>query len=237
VLKNPAALLRSHVRSHNVSVIAASGVALLVSGVGWLLLYGAASWFTIIGNTIRMLGDAGLPASFHTVCFTVFAIIMGFTALDAWLFPHEEAIDRRTIFGHACDLVLFLPRITLASIYNFSAWARLPFGAMPYAARLLTRLRAEHRVPMYELPLEVPDDAMRERILAVFELTQLTEIRQERGQLYLRWSALAPDSFRASLPHHAHDDAPRMRSVTVLEKKDPLPGPERHPALRDRYDL
>jgi hypothetical protein len=177
-----------------------------------------------------------LPASFHSTVLIVFGAVMGLAMLDAWFFPHEEVNDQHTLFGHACDLLLFLPRITLASVYNFAAWARLPSAALPHASRLLTRLCAEDRVPMHELPLDIPNDAVRERILATFELTQLTEVRQERGQLVLRWSALAPEAFR-SLPHHAHDQAARMRRATVLEEKDALPGSQSQPALRDRNHL
>jgi hypothetical protein len=210
---------------------------MIVSGAGWCLLYVAAYWFSLVGNTVRMLGDAGLPDSFHSTVFIVFGSVMALAAIDAWLFSQEEAADSQTLFGLVCDLVLFLPRITLASLFNFAAWARLPSSALPDAARLLIRLRAEDRVPMHELPLEIPNDARRERILAAFELTQLTEVRQERGQLVLRWSALAPEAFRRSLPDHAHDEAPRMRRATVLEKKDALPGPQGQPTLQDRDHL
>src|SRR5437868_4710337 len=38
--------LRAHLRSHNGSVLAASGMALLLSAIGWAVLYGASYWLT-----------------------------------------------------------------------------------------------------------------------------------------------------------------------------------------------
>jgi hypothetical protein len=150
--------------------------------------------------------------------------------LDVWLFPHEETMDRRTMFGHACDLLLFLPRITLAAALNFTAWVRLPAEARPYAERLLERLREREKIYLQELPLEIPNDVLRERLLAVLQVVQLVEVRSEKGMLLLRWSALAPPAFR-SLAHHAHDEMAGMRRATVFEKKNALPGAQQHPAL------
>jgi hypothetical protein len=229
---NPVDLLRSHVREHNWSVLAASGAALLVSGVGWGILYGAVYWVAMIVATVRTFGEFGPGPELPVQFLMAGGIAMLIAAIDAWLFPHERARDVRTLFGHACDLVLFLPRLTLAALHNFTAWVHLPFSARTYAARLIERLRSEQRVPMHELPLEIPHDATRERVLAALEMMQVVEVRTEKGQLVLRWNALAPEEFRL-LTHDTHDNTAGMRRATVLEKKDALPGAQEHPALGD----
>jgi hypothetical protein len=230
VLPNYTVLLRSHVREHNLSVLAASVAALVVAALGWAVLYGFSYWVAFMLVTVRSLGQMAPGATFHLgfaiACGSVFFLAL----LDAWLFPHEEASDGRTLFGHVCDVILFLPRLTLAAGLNFTAWVRLPGRVRKPAVRLMERLRRENTVPMHELPLDIPNDRTRQRVLAALEITQLVEVRSEKGQLMLRWNALAPDEFR-SLANDAHDEMSRMRRATVLEKENTLPRPKDHPAL------
>ncbi len=229
-------MLRAHVRSHNISVLAASGAALLFSLIGWAVLYGVAWWVAMFFATIESHGEAWPGADFHFGCAVAFGGTMLLAVVDSFVFPHEEVVDSRGFFGHVFDVVLFIPRISLASLQNFSAWARIPRAAMPHAVRIIERLRKEQRVPLHALPLELPNDRLRNTMLATLGITQIVEMRSEKGELVLRWSPLAPEEFRL-VTHDAYDDAAGMRRATVLEKKDTLPGAQEHPALGERHDL
>lgn len=233
---NSAALLSAHVRAHNWSVLAASGAAFFLAVIGWSLVYAAAYWAAVLITTVQSYGGRIPGAGFQEVCLWVFLSLMGVGLLDVWINRHEEAVDHKSKLQHLYDVVMFLPRLTLAGIVNFSAWAWLPPAGKPHAARLLERLRAEKAVPLGVVPLEIPNDSLRRRVLAVLEITQLVEVRPEKGQLVLRWNALAPSAFR-SLPHHAHDEGARVRRLPVLEEKDALPGAKEQPALGDGNGL
>jgi hypothetical protein len=233
-----AQILRRQIREHNFSVLAASGATLVFAVVGWAALYGAAYWVTMFALTVVKAGDAALPGSFHTVLASLFAVAMAAAMLDAWLFPHERVVDERPALQTVGDILLFLPRLTVATVLNFTAWARLPRRAHPDATELLDRLRTEKKIALSTLPLDMPDDRLRERILLALQLINLIEVRPERGELWVRFSALAPTSLRGKLvPDNADDELARMRRATVFKDKYALPSPKRQLPSHHRDDL
>lgn len=232
---DPAKLLRAHVREHNIAVVAASGAALAVSAIGWLFLYGLGFWITMIATAVRQ-GVYDRPNTYTENFFLVAGVASLLAMFDAWLHRHEEAQDDRSKLYQLYEILLFFPRLTVAMLQNFTAWAWLPRSAVAPAVRLLNRLRNEHSVPVHELPYDIPNHRLRRRVLAVLEVTQLTDIRTEKGQLVLRWSALAPDSIRnPRIP----GTAPEMPHARAREVEDPLhlPTPPERPMIDDRYDL
>ena len=215
------------------SVLAASGAACSVAGVGWLFLFGIGYCIAMIGTALNR-GIEAQPDMYPRYFWLSAAGMTVLALLEAWRNPHEIARDERSTFIQLFDVILFLPRITVAALLNFFAWAYLPQAAMPAALRLLGRLRMQESIPLHELPLDIPNLRLRRRVLAVLEVTQLTDIRTEKGQLVLRWSALAPAAIRTG------DDAvavPEMARARAVEKKEALPAPEERPALDDRYQL
>ena len=237
-LRSTMKILLRQLREHNFSVLSASGATFVFAVAGWAILYGAAYWFTMFGLTVVHAGDAEMPAHFHTVCATIFGVLVLAATIDAWLFPHEHIVDERPTLATIGDLVLFLPRITVATLLNFTAWARLSQSALEDATALLERLRIERRIALATLPLDLPDDRHRDRILHVLQLLQLAEVRTEKGQLWLRLSPLAPAALRGRLiADHADDDLARMRRATVFEHKKALPGPKRQLPGYNRNDL
>jgi hypothetical protein len=147
-------------------------------------------------------------------------------------------VDERPALQTVGDIILFLPRLTVAIVLNFTAWARLPKRARPDAADLLDRLRTEKKIAISTLPLDMPDDHARERILLVLQLINLVEVRRERGEVWLKFSALAPTSLRGKLvPDHTDDELARMRRATVFKNKYALPSPKRQLPSHHRDDL
>jgi hypothetical protein len=214
-------------------VLAASGAACTVASVGWLFLFGIGYCVAMIATAVNR-GIEAQPETYPRYFWMSAAGVTMLALLEAWRNPHEIARDERPKLFQLFDIILFLPRITVAALLNFSAWAYLPRVAVPAAVRLLGRLRTQESIPLHELPLDIPNLWLRRRVLAVFEVTQLTDIRTEKGQLVLRWSALAPEAFRMA------GDAvtvPEMARARAVEKKEALPAHEERPALEDRYEL
>lgn len=225
-------------RSHNFSVAAASGAPLVLVVLGWVLLYVAAYWLVMFVLTVAKAGDARLPASFDWVFGIGSAVLLIGAAIDLWLFPGDRAVDERPALETLADLLLFLPRLTWTIVWNFAAWARLPRHLREDAAELVDRLQMERKVALTALPLDLPDESERDRILRALLLLQVAEIRRERGEMLLRLSPLAPAALRdRSLPDQAHDDVSRMRSAAVFKHKDALPSPKRQLPGHNRNDL
>jgi hypothetical protein len=236
--RSTAAILRAHFVSHNLSVLAASGVALLFAAIGWLALYAVTYWTTLFTLSIGRHGAVGLPASFHTVFFSCAGVSLVFAALDIWFFPHDFVPDERPALETLADILLFLPRITLSVFWNLAAWVRLRSADRADAIAILDQLRVSGKIPMHELPVAIPDPASRDRILRTFHMTEITHIRREKNVAWLRLSPLAPKDLRAKLlPDDTDDNLTRMRRVTVLKHKHALPGPKRQLPPYNRDDL
>ena len=223
-----AQILRARLRSHNGSVLAASGATLILVAISWVLFYIAAYWVVMFALTVAKAGDARLPASFDWVCASVAGALLLAGAIDMWFSPSERALDERPALATITDVLLFLPRLTLTIPLNFTAWTRLPADLRHGAAALLDRLRTERKLAMSTLAFDLPDERQRARVVRVLQMLQITEIRSEKGELWLRFSPLAPRELRGELiADHAHDDVSRMRSAAVFKHKDALPSPKR----------
>jgi hypothetical protein len=236
--RSTAALLRSHFRGHNLSVLAASGVALLFSTAGWAVLYGASYWMTLFTRSIGRAAGPVLPASFDTVFLSCAGVLLLLAVLDCWFFPQDFVPDERPALETLADIVLFLPRMTLSVFWNFIVLVRLRSADCSGAVAILERMRSEGKIAMHEIPVAIPDPQSRNRILRAFEFTELTQTRREQGVVWLRFSPLAPKALRHRLlTNNADDDLAGMRRATVLEHKDALPSPKRELPGRNRNDL
>ena len=190
--------LRAHLREHRLNVLTASALALIFSAIGWGVLYGGLYWVTMFLQTTLHGGDAVVPKVFHSA-FEVCALGLLLVAIvDAYINPHERQVDDRPTIEHIGDILLFLPRLTLAAAQNFKVWLRISSAEIPIAAQLMDRLRQKN-VPLHTLPLDIPNKRTRARVLVALQVSNLAEVRTEGETLVLHLHALAPDIFRASL--------------------------------------
>ena len=213
--------LRRHLRSHNRSVLAASAMTLLFSAIGWAVLYGAAYWVTMFGLTVVNNGDGGPPAAFHWVFFASAAVLLVAATIDGWLFPHERAVDERPRLEHLADIVLFVPRFTLMVWNNLAALVALHGREWQDAAGLLDRLKAEGKVPLQQLPAQVPDERSLARILEALSITQLIDVRRSGNLTLLYLSSLAPAEFqRGARPEESpRDELAGMKQASLSERR------------------
>ena len=102
--------LRAHFRSHNATVLMASGVAAVLSAIGWAVLYGASYWVTMMTVTVRNNGDGGVPQVFNTVFIGSAIVLMLAARLDQWFFPNELMPDQPPPVEHFADMLLIVPQ-------------------------------------------------------------------------------------------------------------------------------
>lgn len=222
-------VLRKHLRSHNCSVLAASVMTLLFSAIGWAVLYGAAYWVIMFGSTVVHGTDGAPSANFHRVFLACAAVLLVAATIDGWLFPHERAVDERPPVEQFTDIVLFVPRFTLLFWSNLSALVSLQRRDWRDAADLLDRLKIEGKVPLQQLPAQVPDARSRARILEALCVTQLIDVRRSGSLTLLYLSSLAPEEFhRRTLGEESpRDDIAGMRRASLQERRKLLAEPTR----------
>ncbi len=180
-------------------------MALIFSAIGWGVLYGGLYWITMFLQTALHGGDAAVPPIFHTTMGVCAIVLMLVAMLDAFLHPHERQVDDRPTIEHIGDILLFVPRLTLAVVQNFDAWPRISSAEIPTAAPLMDRLRGGKNVPLHTLPLDIPHHKTRIRILVALQVAQLAEVRTEGETLVLHLHALAPETFRTPPPCTAEE--------------------------------
>lgn len=194
--------LRAHLRSHNRGVLAASGVALIFSVIGWAVLYGLSFWVAMFALTVARNGEAERPAEFNMIFFGTAAVLLLAARVDQWFFPHERAVDERPPVEHFADVIFFVPRFTMSSWQNLGALARLSPAELADAAVLLDALKLHRKISLQEFPAMFRGARARQRMLESLLVAELIDLRREEDMTWVHLSALAPDVFggdRASL--------------------------------------
>jgi hypothetical protein len=170
--------LREHLRRHNRWVLGLTFVTLAAAVLLWGTLYLAVYWLFLLGGT------AAAPLEFHpnagplTRGFAATAILL---CLFAWIarrvHPDESARDHKGLGGHLLDLLLAIPRVTLAIFGTSAAAARLNDRELEEAWFLLQRMKdAGGRLPMQALPVDIPDPRARKHIILALQLSSLIDI-------------------------------------------------------------
>jgi hypothetical protein len=171
--------LQEHLRRHNRSVL---GLTLLTAGAAiacWTILYCLVWWLFILGGTVLSLEGFNPSARIFFRCFLASALLL---CLGAWisrkLRPNQAPRDHKGAGEHLMDLLLAVPRITLAIFGTGAAAARLTDAELESAWHLLRRMdRAGGPLPVQLVPVEIPDAAMREKIIMALQFSGLIEMR------------------------------------------------------------
>lgn len=221
-------VLRSHLRSHNSSVLMASGLALLFSTIGWAILYGVSYWFTMMALTIARRDDSGLPAAFNLVFFSCVTVLMLAAWIDQRIFPEERAVDERPPLEHFADILFFVPRFTLSCWQSLAALVSLGPAEMQQAAALIDLLKDEGKLALQQLPAQFPDERSLRKILTGLSIANVVAQKRQQSLTWLHLSALAPDAFRGAhaIEESGEDRLASMRRVKQVERRRSLMPPE-----------
>jgi hypothetical protein len=171
--------LQEHFRRHNRLVL---GLTLLTAGAAlglWGLLYGVIWWLFLLGGTA--ISDSGFTPSSGIFFkgFLAAAAVLCFTAwLSRKLRPNRAPRDHKAISEHFMDLLLAVPRITLAIFGTGGAAASLSEPELESAWLLLRRMdRADSPLPIQTVPADIPDAPTRDRVLMALQVSGLIEMR------------------------------------------------------------
>jgi hypothetical protein len=194
-------ILQNHFREHNRSVLFASGATLLFAALGWAFIYGLFYWFTIAFLSVKDGLGFVHADNFNRNFFSSVAVLYAATLLDRWMFRFEsDAVDRRPLSETVLDIVLFLPRMSLAVFENFGVWIRLSEPQMRSAARLVELIRERGRYSLQEVPVVIPDDRESMAVVTALRVAQVVDVRPADGVLWLYIGGLAPSGLAPRVP-------------------------------------
>jgi hypothetical protein len=191
-----ARVLRAHFRWHNLRVVALAAGTLFAAIASWVILYGICCWLLVLAIAVFELPFQRVPAGFLPLFMVTAGCAIGYAWIDQGLTPNARARDKKTIGEIASDILLALPRMTLAVPGTLRAWVRLNDAECLQGAELLHRLWEQKRVPMSGVRLQISDPATAARILFALQLTQIVDVQRDESEYWLRLNALRPASFR-----------------------------------------
>jgi hypothetical protein len=171
--------LREHLRRHNRRVLLLSIATFVAAAALWAFLYFMTLWMFLLAHTVvSPLDDQPAIAPLIRGFAATAVVLCLFAWLARRLHPNEAARDHTSFVGHLIDLILAVPRVTLAIFGLTSATARLNDRELEHAWSLLRRMNnAPKPLPIQSLPVEIPDPSTRDKILLALQLGGLVEIR------------------------------------------------------------
>lgn len=172
--------LRAHLRRHNRKVALLSFLTLAGALLLWGVLCFVALWLFLLGNSVvKPLDWRPSPRPL----LLAFAGAAALLCCVAWLLrrlrPNEAPRDHKGLWEIALDILLAVPRMTLAVAGTARARARLNEHELQLAWDLLRRMSdSAGPLPLHTLPLEIPGPAAREKILLALQLSELIDLRR-----------------------------------------------------------
>lgn len=187
-----AATLRRELAGHNLRVVLLAVLAAIAAAILWAALYVIAYWLTLLFLTAARGLDTPVPRDFRIAFFAIAGGLLAFAWIDRKLHPDDRTRDKRTPGEIVLEFVLAIPRVTLAVGSTLTAWQPLNSRELARAASFLEQLEHEGRIRLQTMPIEIPNERARERILFALQLTQFIEIRRENHDYWVTLSSLRP---------------------------------------------
>lgn len=184
------ALRRSFAR-HNRLVFLVALLTLCVAAALWFVVYALLYWIAVLFTASTRGMDAQPPDILPALFIYSGALLVLLTWLANCRRTNDLPRDEQTLLTIAADLLLAIPRATIAVWANLSAWQSLTEPELHLAAELLARLERERRIPLHQLPLEIPGESARMNILLALQLTDQLRVYRSGGET---WLACVPKS-------------------------------------------
>jgi hypothetical protein len=188
--------LRAHLALHNLRVIALAVLTCAAAIVLWAVLYVIGAWLAVLVLTVAEADPAGVMRAYPVVFGVAALCLVAVAWLDRRLTPNERPVDEKPPDEIAMDFILAIPRTTLAVWSTLTAWQHLSAAEVREAAAFLVRLARERRIPVHSVPLDIPRENARWRILFALQLVQIIDLRRDEREGVIVLNALRPESLR-----------------------------------------
>jgi hypothetical protein len=193
-----AEVLGKIIARHNRHVVFLAASTLFAAAIGWAVIYGGLYWLTLLVLTIGRGLDARPPHAFTATFLSCAAA----TCIGIWFVrrgrPEPRPRDTKSPVELAAEVLLAVPRMTLAFGGTLSAYQHLNRHELELGWNLLSRLKTTRSLPLHSVPLELPQAEVRGRILDALQLAGLIEFQQRSGEPVLVLCGGENASFRSS---------------------------------------
>ena len=190
--ESTARALRREIAWHNRRVALIALFTLVVAAGLWTVLYAVCAWVLMIGFVAAGSSRTSLPQGFDILFLVTAACAVGYAWIDRHFTPNELPRDDKSPGEIAADFLLALPRITLAIGGTLRAGLRLTRAECELAAAFLRRLARERRIPLHSVPLDIPGEPARFRILFALQILEAIDLRRDEAALWITLNPRGP---------------------------------------------
>ena len=170
--------LRRKIESHNRLVwLSTIGTALGVV-VMWAALYFVGNWLPLFFITIIKGVDAEAPARLPRYVLVALLIWIATGTVERLLRKPDPRVDESSPLEVALRLLLLPPRATFAVLDNHRNRVQLNEAELEQASRFVEHLYRVGKIQMQSVPVELPGDRHRERVLTALRLTEMIRERE-----------------------------------------------------------
>lgn len=171
--------LRRKIAEHNrlvrLSTIA-GGVAIVLM---WGAIYCTSWWLTVLGATAAQGLEAEAPREFDRII----AVLFGAWVIAGWIARRFKFFDPRRLDSSAAakvlELLLTPPRATFAVLQNVRNGVRFNHDDLIAATDFLVRVVRCGKLPLTAVPVELPDENRRARVMNGLQLLDLIYLRKK----------------------------------------------------------
>jgi hypothetical protein len=177
-VESTARALHREIARHNRQVALIALFTLTVAAGLWIVLYAVCAWVLMLAFICAGVSRDTLPHGFTLLFLVTAACAVGYAWIDRRFTPNDLARDDKSSGEIISDFLLALPRITLAVPGTLSAALSLKASECAKAAVFLHRLAEERRIPLHNVPFDIPDPQARFRILFALQLLEVIDLRR-----------------------------------------------------------
>lgn len=193
-IESTARALRREIAAHNFRVAGIALLTFIVAAGLWIVLYAVCAWLLLFGFIAVGTARTDLPRGFLILFVVAAACSLAYAWLDRRLTPNEQPRDDKAPGEIIADFLLALPRITLSVWGTLRAALWLSGPERLDAAAFLHRLADERRIPLHNVPLDLPDAPARFRILFALQLLEVIDLRRDEREILIRLHTSRPRS-------------------------------------------
>jgi hypothetical protein len=177
--------LRRKVDAHNRLVkLSTLGGALGVI-LMWTFLYFCANWLPLFFLTIVKGLDAELPANLNRWILVTFVLWLIVGLIDRLIGSRETGPSEPSAISSTLRFLMIPPRATLSVWENSRNRIHLNEQDLEIASDFIERLYQVGKVQVQSVPVELPADDSRDRILTALRTTQLIREREIQKTSFL----------------------------------------------------
>jgi len=178
------AALHRKIAAHNrlVTLTAlSSSVAVILM---WVVLYFLTHWFFTMLSTVVKGVEAEVPQRIDRTFALAVIIEFGAYFLARRSGFYHRLRDERGLLSTGLELCLIPARATVGTVLNFRNRIRFTEEDLVSATDFLVRVVRAGKLPASAVPVEIPNEVSRERVLHALLLLNLIYIRQGKEENY-----------------------------------------------------